>query len=518
MLNERIKNQEVMKKVVSAEVAASLVKDGMVIGVSGFSPSGYPKAVPLALAQRVKDTGEKMKLTLYTGASVGAEIDGAWSEVGIISKRMPYQTNSGLRNNINKGLTEYIDMNLSVMPQFVNYGFLPKVNIAIIEALGITEEGNIIPTTAVGNTATYVANADKIIIEVNENQPLSLEGIADIYTLENPPFRKPIPIIHTGDRIGTTYIPCKLEKIVAVVMTNMPDKTRPLKAIDETSKAISKNLIKFLENEVKEKRLPENLLPIQSGVGSVANAVLAGLCESNLKNLTCYTEVIQDSMLDLIRCGKAKMVSSTALCPSPAGMEAFRRDLDSLKDKIILRPQEISNNPEVIRRLGVIAINTALEVDIYGNVNSTHVMGTKMMNGIGGSGDFAENASLTIFTTESIAKKGNISTIVPIVSHVDHTEHNVMVIVTEQGTADLRGKSPKERALAIINNCAHPDYRPQLLEYLEKAQKCSGKHTPHVLCDALSWHIRFMETGTMKKKFIKFDFVNDKNNDKLIVS
>ena len=499
MVSERIRNKEVMKKVVSAQEAASLIKDGMVIGVSGFSPSGYPKDVPLALAERVNSTGEKMKLTLYTGASVGAEIDGAWAKAGIISKRMPYQTDNDLRKTINEGLTDYIDMNLSVMPQFVNYGFLPKINVAIIEALAITEEGNIIPTTAVGNSATFVANADVVIIEVNEHQPLSLEGMADIYTLENPPFRKPIPITHPGDRIGTTYIACGLEKIAAVVMTNSPDKTRPLGPIDETSKAISKNLIEFLENEVKEGRLPENLLPLQSGVGSVANAVLAGLCESNLKNLTCYTEVIQDSMLDLIRCGKAKMVSSTALSPSPAGMEDFRRDIDSLKDKIILRPQEISNNPEVIRRLGIIAMNTALEVDIYGNVNSTHVMGTKMMNGIGGSGDFSSNASLTIFTTQSIAKKGDISSIVPMVSHVDHTEHNVMVIVTEQGTADLRGKSPKERALAIINNCAHPDYRPQLLEYLEEAECCGGKHTPHVLCDALSWHIRFMETGTMKK-------------------
>jgi succinyl-CoA:acetate CoA-transferase len=500
LVSKRIRNQELMKKVVSAEEAASLIKDGMVIGVSGFTPSGYPKAVPLALAERVKRTGEKMKLDLYTGASVGPEIDGAWTEAGIISKRTPYQTNNVLRDSINKGQTEYFDMNLSTMPQFVDYGFLPKVNVAIIEALAITEEGNIIPTTAVGNAATFVANADIVIVEVNENQPLALEGIADIYTLEKPPFRKPIPITHPGDRIGTTYIPCGLDKIAAIVMTNLPDKTRALGPIDEKSKAISKNLIDFLENEVKEGRLPENLLPLQSGVGSVANAVLAGLCESNLKNLTCYTEVIQDSMLDLIRCGKAKMVSSTALSPSPAGMEDFRRDLDSLKDKIILRPQEISNNPEVIRRLGVIAMNTALEVDIYGNVNSTHVMGTKMMNGIGGSGDFTGNGSLTIFTTESIAKKGDISSIVPFVSHVDHTEHNVMVIVTEQGTADLRGKCPKERALAIINNCAHPDYRPQLLEYFEKAESCGGKHTPHILCDALSWHIRFTETGTMKKK------------------
>lgn len=498
MSSERIRNEELKKKVVSAEKAAELIKNDMVIGVSGFTPSGYPKAVPLALAERVKMSGEEMKLTLYTGASVGPEIDGAWAQAGIISKRLPYQTNNDVRNSINEGKIEYLDMHLSHSTQFINYGILPKVNIAIIEALAITEEGNIIPTTAVGNAAAYVENADMVIIEVNENQPLALEGMADIYMVENPPNRKPIPLLHSGDRIGTTYIPCGADKIAAIVMTNMVDKTRPLAAIDETSRKISSNLIAFLEREVEAGRLPKDLLPLQSGVGSVANAVLAGLCESNFENLTCYTEVIQDSMLDLLRCGKAVLASGTALSPSPDGMVEFRKDIDSLKDKIILRPQEISNNPEIARRLGVIAMNTALEVDIYGNVNSTHVMGSKMMNGIGGSGDYARNAYLTIFTTESIAKKGDISSIVPMVSHVDHTEHDVMVIVTEQGVADLRGKSPKERALEIINNCAHPDFRPALLKYFEDSQENGGKHTPHMLGKALSWHINFLETGSMK--------------------
>ena len=109
-------------------------------------------------------------------------------------------------------------------------------------------------------------------------------------------------------------------------------------------------------------------------------------------------------------------------------------DMASYRDRIVLRPQEISNHPEIIRRLGVIAMNGMIEADIYGNVNSTHVMGSRIQNGIGGSGDFARNGYLSIFMAPSIAQKGTISTIVPMVSHVDHTEHDVQVIVTERGS------------------------------------------------------------------------------------
>ena len=245
--------------------------------------------------------------------------------------------------------------------------------------------------------------------------------------------------------------------------------------------------------------MTNELLPLQSGVGSVANAVLYGLIDSEFENLTCYTEVVQDSMLDLLRSGKATMASTTSISPSPAGQEKFFEEVEFFKDKIIFRPEEISNNPEVARRLSVIAMNTALEVDIYGNVNSTHVMGKKMMNGIGGSGDFSRNAGISIFTTSSVAKNGDISSIVPMVSHVDHTEHEVMVIVTEQGYADLRGLSPKERAVKIIENCAHPDYRDQLMDYFNRACAAAPCQTPHILEEALSWHAAFEKNGTMKK-------------------
>jgi len=214
--------------------------------------------------------------------------------------------------------------------------------------------------------------------------------------------------------------------------------------------------------------------------------------------LTAYTEVLQDGMLDMLLSGKMTCASATAISLSPEVLVRFNNDLDTYRQSIILRTQEISNHPEVIRRLGVIAMNGLIEADIYGNVNSTHVMGTQIMNGIGGSGDFARNAFLSIFMTPSTAKGGAISSIVPMVSHVDHTEHDVQVIVTEQGLADLRGLSPKKRAKVIIENCAHPTYKAALLDYYERSLRYSvGKHTPHLLNEAFLWHRNFLEKGHM---------------------
>lgn len=497
-MDSRLRCKYLENKVMTAEKAAEFFEDNMVVGTSGFTPAGYPKAVPLAIEKRAQ-IGDKIGLTIITGASVGPELDAALSESGVMKRRYPYQTNSTCRNLINDDKVAYSDLHLSNAPQWVKAGFLGNVDIALIEAVAITEEGNIIPSTSIGNSNVFVECADKVIVEINTSQPVDLEGIHDVYNVVLPPNREAIPLTKVDDRIGTTYIPCNKEKIVGIVFTDIKDKTRPIDSIDETSKKMADNLIKFLENEVKENRLPKNLLPLQSGVGSVANAVLGGLVDSDFEDLVIYSEVIQDSAIDLIEKGKVKFASGTSLTISPERLDDFYRKFCTYKDKLILRPQEISNNPEIARRIGVIAINTAIEVDIYGNVNSTNIMGSRMMNGIGGSGDFARNGYLSIFTTESIAKKGDISSIVPMVSHQDHSEHDVMVVVTERGVADLRGLSPKERAVKIIENCAHPDYKEELCDYFYKACEGKYKHTPHVLSKALSWHERFMQTGSMKE-------------------
>ncbi len=505
---ERIRREDLKKRIMSAEEASQFIKDGMVVATSGFTPSGYPKAVPLALEKR-SSSGEKIGITVISGASVGDELDGALCRSGVMKRRYPYQTHDDVRNAINTRSIAYQDMHLSHVSQYIDYGFFGKINVALVEALAITEEGGIIPTTSVGIMPQAIKNADIVIVEVNTSQPMELEGIHDIYMTEKPPFRKPIPLVSPGGRIGTSYIPCDPNKIVAIVLTDISDKVRPLGPIDEPSRLISGHIIDFLKHEVKMGRLPKNLLPLQSGVGSVANAVLGGLLSSDFESLTCYTEVIQDSMLDLIDAGKVKIASGTALTPSEEGLKRLHANMSHYAKHCILRPMEISNNPEIARRLGVIAMNTAIEVDIYGHVNSTNIMGSRMMNGIGGSGDFTRNAYISIFTTASTARNGDISSIVPKASHIDHTEHDVSVVVTEMGLADLRGTTPGERARKIINNCAHPDYRDQLMDYVERAEGGKFKYQPHLLNEALSWHARFMETGSMKPEKSNPDGMNE---------
>jgi succinyl-CoA:acetate CoA-transferase len=441
---ERIKDRVIAEKIVSAEAAAALVSDGMVVAVSGFTPAGYPKAVPQALAERAK-RGEKIGITLITGASVGPEIDRALTETRVIERRFPYQNNKAMRDAINAGEIEFADIHLSCLPVLMKNGCFGGIDLAIVEAAQIDEEGRIHPTTSVGISNIAVKLAKRVIIEVNSAQPLSLVGIHDIYDIEKAPNTKPIPLTAPNQRIGVPYISCDPEKIAAVVLTDIPDTTSPVAPIDGTSEKIAGHLIEFLRGEVSAGRLPRNLRPLQSGVGSVANAVLGGLVRSEFEHLTVYSEVLQDSVLDLIDAEKVDFASATSLTLSPGRLPEFYRNINRYRDKILLRPQEISNHPEVIRRLGLIATNTAIEADIYGNVNSTHIGGTRLMNGIGGSGDFARNAGISIFLTESTAKDGLVSSIVPAVSHTDHTEHDVQALVTEQGVADLRGLGPARR-------------------------------------------------------------------------
>ena len=442
---------------ISAVEAASLIKHGYNIGLSGFTPAGTAKAVTAELAKIAEAehaAGRPFQVGIFTGASTGDSCDGVLSKAKAIRYRAPYTTNKDFRQAVNNGEVAYNDIHLSQMAQELRYGFMGKVDIAIIEACEVTPDGKIYLTAAGGIAPTVCRLADKIIVELNAAHSKAAMGLHDVYEPLDPPYRREIPIYKPSDRIGTTYIQVDPKKIIGVVETNWPDEARSFAA------KIGQNVADFLVSDMKRGIIPPTFLPLQSGVGNIANAVLSALGhEKTIPPFEMYTEVIQNSVIGLIREGRIKFGSACSLTVTNDCLQGIYDDMDFFRDKLVLRPSEISNSPEVVRRLGIISINTAIEADIYGNVNSTHIGGTKMMNGIGGSGDFTRNAYISIFTCPSVAKEGRISAIVPMVSHHDHTEHSVNVIVTEQGVADLRGKSPKERAQAIIENCAHPDYK-----------------------------------------------------------
>jgi len=480
----------------SAEEAASLIKDGMVVGSSGFTKAGDSKEVLPALAERAKK--ENIKITLMTGASLGHGTDGKLAEAGALRKRMPFQVDRTLRNKINEGEVLFIDQHLSEAAELLHNKNLPPVDIAVLEVTYIDRDGSIVPTTSVGNSLTFANLAKQVILEVNTSIPEEFYGLHDIYQAEDYPHRNVIPIVAPWNKIGRKTIPLNPEKVVAIVFTNKRDSPADIAVPDEKTTKIAGHILEFFENEVRLGHLTERLLPLQAGIGKVANAVLTGFKNSNFYDLTMFSEVLQDSTFDLIDAGKLSFASASSVTVSEECYDRVFNNLSKYRDKFVLRPQNISNTPGLIRRLGVIAINTAIEFDIYGNVNSTHISGTKIMNGIGGSGDFARNAYLSIFVTQAASKSNTISHVLPMVSHVDHTEHDVDILVTDIGLADLRGLAPRERAQKIIDNCVHPDYKEELQSYFDRACKRGG-HTPHLLEEAFSWHIRLAETGSMKK-------------------
>ena len=478
-----------------------MIKNGENLGLSGFTPAGTAKAVTRELAKIAKaehEAGREFKVGILTGASTGQSTDGVLAEERAIKYRAPYTTNPEFRKRVNLGEIAYNDIHLSQMAQELRYGFMGEIDWAILEVCDIEEGETTCKAylTAAGGIAPTVARmAKKVILELNSFHSPEAKHLHDVYEPLDPPLRQPIPIVKVGDRIGTPYVEIDAKKIVGVVECNLPDEARAFKDSDPITDQIGHNVAQFLVNDMKRGIIPSTFLPLQSGVGSTANAILGALGhEKSVPDFNVYTEVMQDSVVNMMLEGRVKDASSCSLTVSNECLMQVYDNIDYFKKHVTLRPSEISNSPEVIRRLGVIAINTAIEVDIYGNANSTHISGTKMMNGIGGSGDFERNAYISIFTCPSTAKNGMISSIVPFVSHQDHSEHDVNIIVTEQGVADLRGKSPIERAHLIIENCAHPDYRPLLREYLKFAKM---GQTRHCLTAAFAMHDALARKGDM---------------------
>ena len=486
-------------KFITAEEAAGLVNHGDNIGISGFTPAGTAKAVTAALAKKAEEEhlkGNPFQIGIFTGASTGESCDGVLSRAKAIRYRAPYTTNADFRKAVNNGEIAYNDIHLSQMAQEVRYGFMGKVKLAIIEACEVTPDGKIYLTAAGGIAPTVARLADKVVVELNAAHSKNMMGMHDVYEPLDPPYRREIPIFKANDRIGQPYIQIDPAKIVGVIETNMPDEARSFTAPDPVTDLIGQNVADFLAADMKRGIIPSTFLPLQSGVGNIANAVLGALGrDKTIPAFEMYTEVIQDAVIGLMRQGRVKFGSTCSLTVTNDCLKSIYDDMDFFRDKFIIRPSEISNSPEIVRRLGVISMNTAIEADIYGNINSTHISGTKMMNGIGGSGDFTRNAYISIFTCPSVAKEGKISAIVPMVSHMEHSEHSVNILITEQGIADLRGKSPVERAKAIIENCAHPDYKNILWDYVHMSSK---GHTPHCMSAALAMHDTLNKKGDMR--------------------
>ena len=330
---------------ISAAEAASLIKHGYNIGLSGFTPAGTAKAVTAELAKIAEAEhakGNPFQVGIFTGASTGESCDGVMSRAKAIRYRAPYTTNSDFRKAVNNGEIAYNDIHLSQMAQEVRYGFMGKVNVAIIEACEVTPDGKIYLTAAGGISPTICRLADQIIVELNAAHSKSCMGLHDVYEPLDPPYRREIPIYKPSDRIGLPYIQVDPKKIVGVVETNWPDEARSFAAADPLTDKIGQNVADFLAADMKRGNIPSTFLPLQSGVGNIANAVLGALGrDKTIPAFEMYTEVIQNSVIGLIREGRIKFGSACSLTVTNDCLEGIYNDMDFFRDKLVLRPSEI---------------------------------------------------------------------------------------------------------------------------------------------------------------------------------
>lgn len=488
---------------ITAAEGAAMIKDGDYVALGGFTPNGVPKAVFRELSKRalaLHDAGKPFQIGILTGASSLQSVEGDMANAHAIKFRAPFSTNKDFRTHTNLEEIDYEDMHLGHMAERLRHGFYGELDWAIIEVSDIEEGPSLCKAylTSSGGIAVTIARlAKNVILEFNHFHSTEAKLLHDCYEPGECGFaRQPIPIIHVGDKVGNNYIEIDPRKIVGIVDCNIPEEARAFKPLTDTTLQMGHNVAEFLVGDLRAGRIPPQFLPLQSGVGATGNAVLQALGQDpEIPHFEVYSEVIQDAAIDLLRKGVITNASATAMTVTNETLQDVYQNMRFFKQHITIRQSEIANSPEVIRRLGVIALNTAIECDIYGNENSSHICGAKLMNGIGGSCDYERNGYISIFTTPSTAKDGKISAIVPMCSHVDSTEHDVDVIITEQGIADLRGKGPLRRAHEIIEHCAHPDYRPLLRDYLKIADK---GHEPQSMRAALAFHDTFLRKGDMR--------------------
>ena len=466
---------------VTAQEAAKNIPDDATIGVSSLG--GGPKEVPKYLVS--EGDGDEKSYTLLGTADTGVVPD--YSLIDEVDLRYPFSVWQPVKEAVNEGRMRFVDTHLSQVPTEVRQGYYGDVDAAVIEAVA-AGDGWFVPSTVVGATPTYVEKADRLVIEVNRKQPLELQRLHDVYETR---LTETVPLETPGQRIGGPRIEFDSDKPVDVVETAQPVPAYPFGDVTGDEHRIVERLKGFVQDEVDTNRLIEEsgIVSFEMGVGTLGNAAAASLKGVEFGDIEPYyfAEVLQDGVLDLIDEGVIQDASSMSMVLSEEGKQRLFEDIDRYAESIVLRPLAVSNDADAIRRFCVVAVNEAVEVDLYGNVNSSHVRGSRLLQGIGGSADYSRNSLVSMFVLNSTAKGGEVSTVVPMASHVDHTEHDTDVVVTEQGIADLRGLPPRERAETLIENCAHPEFREDLRDYVESADVDGRGHIPHDLERSFEW-------------------------------
>jgi acetyl-CoA hydrolase len=472
MLLERIENKVLLSRVLPVEEAVKYVTDRCTLATSGFMRAGEPKTFLPALADHLARKAPDTRITLLSGASLSQDVEDPLAP--FIARRGPYMASPASRRLIHAGQMAFTDVHFSQFARNIMAGFYGEVDLAVVEVSRICADGSVVLGSSVGIAAEALHRARKVVLEVNTAIP-DYSGFHDVVL---PPVYPqpgwPLPITGVGDRIGTPCVRFDTSKVVAVVESHVPDHPVPFKETSQTDRRIAEHVVSFLLHCRDWLGWGSRMPPIQSGVGHLANAIVKELYRSPFQRMRFWTEAFQDGMLRYLESEeKFECATATGLSLSAPAQDELLRLFSRCRDRLVLRPMWVTNSPEVISRLFVVSLNTPVEVDIYGHVNSSHVEGSRVIHGLGGSGDFMRNAYVSVVHTPSTRhlKDGRtVSCILPVVRHIDHTEHDIKCVVTEQGYAvNMDIRSPRHRAEEVIEKCAHPHFRPLLKSYLKLA-------------------------------------------------
>jgi len=476
---ERIRSKALRARVMDADAAVErFVPDRGSIAFSCMGGTSLAKEVPDALA-RSADAGRRYDLTLLTGGATTTRFETAMARVGV-RRRYPYLSEAA-RKAVNDGSVEFFDCRIGEFPELVREGAFTggrPIDVAVVEATSIDERGRLVPGLAVDALPAFVDGSRHVIVELNEAKP-DLKGLHDIYRVRPG---VPLPIRDVRDRIGRPYVSVPASKVVAIVESQREDEpsgaySRP----SPTDSRIAERIATFLEGELKRDAWGGRFA-LQLGAGPLAAALMEVL---PFRGADVWTEGIPLRWIAILG-EQVRGISTTSMYQLPGdgpALDELSERLDSVLKHVVLRPYDVTNSLEVIARLNVVTIQQAIEVDLFSGANASHV-GRNAHNGVGGSPDFTRAARLVVVAMPSTAAGDRYSRIVPLLASADIPRQDVDVLVTEQGIADLRVLSPRERAEAIIDRCSHPRFRDDLWAYYRKAKETGG-HLPFRLDGAV---------------------------------
>jgi acyl-CoA hydrolase len=493
-LRSRVKDVDLLDKVMDAEDAVrKFVAGSKAIAISGMTGTGYPKVVPRAMSEYVERAGEKFDVVVYGAGTVGVDLEEYLSRIGI-RRRFPIGASAEVtRKLVNSREFEAYDMWLTEYSRWLRDDVLTRrfggIDIAIVEATGVTEEGLVLGTS-VDAIPVFIEKARGVIVELSLVKPYML-GLHDIYV---PKINEVIPVRSVLDRIGDRVVKIPKSKVMAVVPSTIDDQRGAYSPGGDIDRRVVENIVDFLSKEASEDpNLRTDYVTLQPAAGPIASLLADRIHEIGF-SLSIWGEIASVRWLKTLN-ENVKAISGSAIYTLPGDerlREEFYENIDEFKDRVVLRPQAISNSPEIISRFYHINVQQAIEVDVYGQVNITYI-GDRFIVGVGGSGDHAKASYITIVALPSITGSG-LPRVVPLVYHVDLVDHDVDIIVTDQGWADLRGLSPLEKARAIIEECAHPSYKDILWDYLETVVKKTG-HRPVDLRKAVEFREKLFTSG-----------------------